>query len=102
MELAPILKFANTFESYRGISVWSPPEALRNKKKQDLTPDMDAYSFGMLMWEIWHETQPFDNDLNLCSKYVLEEDSRPMIQAGDPKSENLCDEEMAKLIRLCW
>jgi hypothetical protein len=76
----PILKFANTFESYRGASVWSSPENLKNKKRMlDPTPEMDVYSFGMLMWELWHETQPFDNDLNICCKYVVEEDSRPMI-----------------------
>ncbi len=98
----PIMKYSNTFESYRGVSVWSAPEALKNKKKLELTSEMDAYSFGMLMWEIWHVTQPFDNDLSLCVKYVIEEDSRPMIQSGDNETEKLCDEEMAKLIRLCW
>ena len=40
---------------------------------------MDVYSFGFLMWELWHEFVPFDNDLPMAIKYVLEEDSRPMI-----------------------
>ena len=40
---------------------------------------MDVYSFGMVMWELWHETVPFDNDLTLCQNYVIKEDSRPMI-----------------------
>ncbi len=31
------------------------------------------------MWELWHETVPFDNDVSLCQQYVLQEDARPMI-----------------------
>ena len=80
IELLPILKYANTFYNYRSTSVWSAPEQLRQRKKLvEPTREMDVYSFGMLMWELWHETIPFDNDLRLCEKYVLNEDSRPMI-----------------------
>ncbi len=57
---------------------------------------MDVYSFSMVMWEIYHDTIPFDGDLPLCQKYVLEEDSRPMIETDS------VDQEIAKLIRLCW
>ena len=57
---------------------------------------MDVYSFSMLMWEIWHSTVPFDGDLQLCQKYVVNEDSRPSI---DPE---IVEPEFAKVIRLCW
>ena len=57
---------------------------------------MDVYSFSMLMWEIWHETVPFEGDLHLCQKYVVTEDSRPSIDT------ELVDPEYTKLIRLCW
>ena len=40
---------------------------------------MDVYSFGMFMWELFHEYVPFDNDLKMAIEYVLDSDSRPMI-----------------------
>ena len=66
------------------------------RKLVEPTPEMDVYSFSMIMWEIWHDTVPFDGDLQVCAKYVVTEDSRPMIE-----SEKL-DSEVVKLIRLCW
>lgn len=83
LELLPLYKFANTFEDYRNASVWSSPECLKNLRKiADPTPEMDVYSFGMIMWELWHETIPFDGDLPVCQQYVVQEDSRPMIHAN--------------------
>ena len=32
---------------------------------------MDIYSFGMVMWEIWHEHTPFDGDIDMAIKYVV-------------------------------
>lgn len=97
LELLPIYKYANTFADYRNASVWSPPECLQLMRKvQDPTPEMDIYSFSMIMWEIWHETLPFDGDLPVCQQYVVQEDSRPMIE-----NEKI-DPEIAKIIRLCW
>lgn len=73
------------------------------------------YSFGMLMWELWHETIPFDGDLKLCEKYVVTEDSRPLIQSessivnrnvesieDETQSQSFCSDDLAKIIRLCW
>lgn len=95
--MTSIHKFASTFGDYRNASVWSPPECLANMRKLvEPTPEMDVYSFSMIMWEIWHDTVPFDGDLQVCAKYVVTEDSRPMIE-----SEKL-DSEVVKLIRLCW
>ena len=99
LDLLPLLKYANTFYDYRNFcSVWSPPEVLKSPKKMDEpTAEMDVYSFGMVMWEFWHDTVPFDGDLRVCQKYVGEEESRPMIL------EDKCGgEDMAKVIRLCW
>ena len=59
----------------------------------------------MILWELWHETVPFDNDVALCQQYVLQEDARPMITVAGNQEEgdvHVCDEETAKLIRLCW
>jgi hypothetical protein len=44
---------------------------------QDPCPAMDVYSFGFLMWEIFHEQVPFDGDLAECTRYVTQEDGRP-------------------------
>ena len=44
---------------------------------EDPEPEMDTYSFGMILWELWHEMLPFDGDLKLCQNYVVNEQSRP-------------------------
>lgn len=44
---------------------------------------MDVYSYGVVLWELWHEHLPFDGDLDMALKYVLEENSRPMINTGE-------------------
>lgn len=109
LELQALSKYARTFYSYKNVSVWSSPEALtkggwgKKAAESSMTPESDVYSFGMLMWELWHQTVPFDDDVAICQKYVLIEDARPMISASKEDSEDSnCDEEMAKLIRLCW
>ena len=68
VELNDFKKYANLFADYRSISVWSSPECLKQARKRlDPTTEMDVYSFGMLMWEIFHETIPFDGDLKACT-----------------------------------
>lgn len=56
IELTDLKKYANMFYSYRSVSVWSAPEVLKTPKKilEPLTP-MDVYSFGLIMWELFHE-----------------------------------------------
>lgn len=78
LELNDFKKYANMFGSYRCISVWSSPECLKqSRKRPEPTTEMDVYSFGMIMWEIFHETIPFDGDLKACIQYVLKSDARP-------------------------
>lgn len=109
-----MLKYASTFYNYRNITVWSAPENLGSGKKiaEAVAPEEDVYSFGMLLWELWHEHEPFDNDVALCQQYVLKEDARPLIvteetkspdyDPDDEKQDLFCDNDIAKLIRLCW
>lgn len=74
------MEYGNIFFNYRIASVWSAPEALKQLKKIiDLTPQMDVYSFGVILWEIWHKSIPFDNDIKQATQYVLNEESRPKI-----------------------
>ena len=64
LEMNDFKRYANMFYSYRPVNVWSPPECLKQiKKRLDPTWQMDAYSFGMVMWEILHEKVPFNGDV---------------------------------------
>ena len=65
LENLDFMEYANLFYNYRISSVWSPPECLAHPKKMPSNPtgQMDVYSFGMILWELWHEEVPFDNDI---------------------------------------
>ena len=86
LEMGDFKKYANMFYNYRSVSVWSPPESLKQSKKRlDPTWQMDVYSFGMLMWEVLYEKVPFEGQLNMAMEYVLKEDARPMINTNEEK-----------------
>lgn len=114
LELHDFKKYANMFGSYRCVSVWSSPECLKSpRKKLDPTPEMDVYSFGMLMWEVLHNTLPFDGDLSACSDYVINSESRPKIdeEGGERRNTDFemrveqrtaVSESIADIIRSCW
>jgi serine/threonine protein kinase len=58
------MEYSNMFFNYRITSVWSSPEALKNIKKiTEPTQQMDIYSYGMILYELWHHSIPFDNDI---------------------------------------
>jgi serine/threonine protein kinase len=99
-EYADLKKYANKFYCYRPISVWSPPEVMKAPKKYfDPESTMDVYSFGVMMWELFHEQVPFDGNTTAATKLVLD-NTRPMIiEEGE---ETPCTEPMANLIRKCW
>ena len=43
---------------------------------------MDIYSFGFMLWELWHCQVPFDGNMEMALHYVVEENARPkMIQS---------------------
>ncbi len=90
MELTSLNRYASTFYGYKNLSVWSAPETLKTGKKigEIINPEVDVYSFGMILWELWHDHIPFDNDVALCQKYVVEEDARPMI-VTEPERNNV-------------
>jgi hypothetical protein len=71
-DLKDLSNYANMFYDYRDKNVWSAPECLKERKKLvEPTWEMDAYSFGVLMWEVWLEKVPFDGDLNEAIDVVL-------------------------------
>lgn len=79
-ETYDFMVYSNMFFDYRVSSVWSAPEALEKRKEiQPKTVEMDTYSFGLILWELWHQAIPFDNDVSQAAKYVVKENSRPKI-----------------------
>ena len=64
-EMRDLAKYANIFYNYRVASVWSSPECLKQKRKLlDPTAKMDVYSFGLILWELWHEKIPFEGNMD--------------------------------------
>jgi hypothetical protein len=64
---------------------------------------MDVYSFGLVLWEIWHETLPFNGDLKEAIEVVVQEDQRPAIsEIGAsqviPEDDQLDEEEVKNQI----
>ena len=56
------------------------PECHRQKgKKRRFSEYSDVFTFGMLMWEVLYEQEPFEGDLSSTIEYVLKEDARPRI-----------------------
>lgn len=120
--MADFKRYGNMFYSYRSTSVSSPPEVLKNqRKREDPTPQMDIYSFGMIMWEFLYEQLPFDGDVAACAQYVVEDDARPQIVTairtesvqlpsgllgetmdGAEHEQIMLTEDLANIIRKCW
>lgn len=63
---------------------------------------MDVYSFGLIMWELYHESIPFDDDLEACYELVVKMNRRPRIQNDTEKDKEACSKPIQDLIRLCW
>ena len=75
-----LAKYASLFYNYRTTSVWSAPECLKEKRSMlEPTDSMDVFSFGLVMWEVWHEKVPFDGSMKEAIEVVLQEDGRPAI-----------------------
>jgi hypothetical protein len=65
IETYDFMEYGNMFFNYRLANVWSSPEVLSNLKKlpKTLTQEMDIYSYGMIIWELWHQSVPFDGEI---------------------------------------
>jgi hypothetical protein len=81
IEIYDFLEYGNMFFNYRLANVWSSPEILSSMKKlpKQLTKQMDVYSYGMIIWELWHLSVPFDGEIASAQEYVVKEESRPKI-----------------------
>ena len=77
LEVQDFMEYSNMFFNYRISTVWSAPECLAQLKRiVEGNIQMDAYSYGIILWELWHQAIPFDNDVPSAKQYVMEE-SRP-------------------------
>ena len=94
IEVFDLMEYSNMFFNYRITSVWSPPEALKQLKKiPELSQNMDTYSFGMILWDLWHCQVPFDNEISQAQTYVIKEDARPKIIMSSQDNDSDEDEE---------
>ena len=92
------LKFtATTFNRYKNKNSYSSPEVLVNGNDIGTGTDekIDVYSYGMVLWELFANTTPFDVELPQVISYVVEQKLRPKIESN-------FDKEIAELIRTCW
>ena len=96
-------KTYNIFNKYHNLNSYSSPEMLTETNgklcgslNNNFNEKNDIYSFGLILWEIFNETIPFNVKLKDVKNYVLNEKLRPEI-----KEENI-DKELANLIRECW
>lgn len=93
-----VKKYAGIVSGYTNISAWSSPELLNDKR---LTPikcaaSDDCYSFGMIMWEIIAEQEPFPGyNRKQLVQNIVELGHRPVIHKDTP-------EDVAELIMKCW
>lgn len=111
--MSDLKKYAKMFTAYRNVSVWSPPEVLRQPKKiVEPQAECDVYSFGLIMWEVLHEMVPFDGKLKDCTELVIKQNLRPAIAVDDQsdseaavaqsKQREVCSPPLANLISRCW
>jgi hypothetical protein len=95
-------KTYNIFNKYHNLNSYSSPEMLTETSgklcgslNNNFNEKNDIYSFGLILWELFTETIPFNVKLKDVKNYVLNEKLRPEIK------DNI-DKEIANLIRECW
>ena len=91
-------KLANVFLKYRNKNAYTPPEILiENTNVNIFFTDytIDSYSFGILLWEIYKSTQPFNCSMSSLYQLVVKDDLRPEI------SKNF-NSGISNLIKSCW
>jgi tRNA A-37 threonylcarbamoyl transferase component Bud32 len=91
-------KYAGIMSGYTNIGPWSSPELLSDKRSTPIKaqPSDDSYSFGMVLWEILAEQEPFPGySRKQLINNICEIGNRPVIPSNTP-------EDVAELIIKCW
>ena len=88
---------ASIFLKYKNKNSYSSPEVLQGNKNigEDINSSSDVYSYGILLWEIYTSTIPFDVGIKKIMELVGQDNLRPEITEGFNK-------ELSYLIRECW
>lgn len=87
-------------EKANGTPLWMAPEVLSGK---EFTEKCDVYAFGIVVWELFTEMEPFSNHKNLkqFKEAVCDRHERPMINQDMLTTKQLTN-DLVTLIRSCW
>lgn len=91
---------SSVFIKYKNKNSYSSPEILKETRSINYSiseefQKSDVFSFGILLWELFTNTQPFNVSLTNLYNYVVVNGLRPEITKDFPS-------ELANLIRICW
>ncbi|KAF2073598.1 hypothetical protein CYY_005087 [Polysphondylium violaceum] len=75
-----------------GTCFWMAPEVI---KGQQYTDSCDVYSFGIVLWEIYCRSKPYQGISNFDIPVMVCKGERPKIPSD-------CPADYAKLIKACW
>jgi sterile alpha motif and leucine zipper-containing kinase AZK len=93
-------ELASVFLKYKNKNSYTSPELLKEPKPisnliGSKDERCDVYSFGILLWELYTCTIPFNVALKVLHQYVAIDNYRPEITKG-------FNQDIANLIRICW
>jgi serine/threonine protein kinase len=96
---------SSVFIRYKNKNSYTSPELLKNSKsisnkmesntKNNLIYKPDVYSFGMLLWELYTCTIPFNVKIHTLIDLVVRDNYRPEIKPE-------MNRDISNLIRQCW
>lgn len=96
--LEHLKKFYGLTGGYCNKTAWSSPEILKDPGNVVTKPSFmdDVYSFGMIMWEMFFNTDPFPGfSLSQLRETVVKQGFRPGVNDFHPV-------EILELIKSCW
>ena len=95
--LNQLKKFAGLTIGYCNKSAWSSPEQLRTSSSVILNPSItdDVYSFGMILWEIFTQKQPYQG-------FEWKKLRRIVIGGYTPGVPRSFKESIKDILIMCW
>ena len=96
--LEHLKKFCGLVNGYTNKSAWSSPELLKDRSNvvTKPVPEDDIYSFGIILWELMFDVEPFPGySLEKLREMVVEQGYRPAVGSCGVKG-------IEELIISCW